>query len=310
VTLITASRCLEGIVICADSQQISVVDGVEYRMSVQKIEHYRTNTCDLAIAGGGSSKLIVSFCLLMKRKLDATDIQDLGMLRDLVEIELAEFYRTDVALDQNKSEEDLTFLIAAVVAGQYEAWRSQGIRLQPIQQYGAELIGHEEELYAAIARRHHYPRMQIVQAVLAGIHVLAIAEETSNYVRGPMSVAIVTSAGIKMPPDVYVKDMASRLANFETKLTRLFILCADLNVSATVLKGEIDVIAQDAMVLHERHVALFGKPVIAVPAYTTGMFEYCGEGGDIPPLAIKESSNKSRVFGMNDDGEWAPAPGD
>jgi len=248
MTLIAGFRCKEGIVFCADSQETINVDGVDYRMSVQKIEPHVAEKRHISIAGSGNSTLIESFIIRAQRAVDVSTASSVEQLHTLLESELRGFYEEDVRLCPDEDKAIKLFIAAAIRPAGYQAWVSEGIKLRPMRAW--ELNGHEEALYRATAMRLYAQDMNIAQGILAGIYVLTIAEETSNYVRGPMSVAIVRENGIWMEESAYIEGMQKRLADYDHDIHRLFLACADIGVHVHELDKIISDFGKAATELH------------------------------------------------------------
>ena len=66
MTLISAWRCNEGYVLCADSQE-TVAD---YRATVQKITPLAMGNYQVIVAGSGAADLIESFGIVLQRRFD------------------------------------------------------------------------------------------------------------------------------------------------------------------------------------------------------------------------------------------------
>jgi hypothetical protein len=129
---------------------------------------------------------------------------------------------------------------------------SEGIVLRPLR--SPELIGWENELYAETAKRFFSAGMTITQAVLASIYTLTVAVNTSNYVRDPLSVAIIDGNGIRLEDNAYVKKLEERLDDYETQINRVFLACADTTVSVPSLEDQLDQFKAAALQLHKAHI--------------------------------------------------------
>jgi hypothetical protein len=254
VTLIAAKRCPGAAILCADSQETVNVDGIDYRMSVQKVTPHVTASCQMTLAGSGHADLIEAFVIRVERKLDAITVGTIAEVQALIESELEDFYARDVALCPDPPEEKRVklFIAAAIPNAEYEVWVTEGIRLRPIQEH--ELNGHQEPLYEATAKRLYSSGMTIAQAILASIYVLTIAEETSNYVRGPMSVAVIDKHGIWMEDEHYVETVRRRLQQYERDVNAIFLACADTGLSVDLLRKKIEAFSESALALHRQHI--------------------------------------------------------
>ena len=80
-----------------------------------------------------------------------------------------------------------------------------------------ELNGWNHRLYTETAKRLFRPQMTISQAALASIYTLTIAKDSSNWIRNPFSVAIVSKDGIWLEDVNYVEKMENRLRDYENQ---------------------------------------------------------------------------------------------
>ena len=96
--------------------------------------------------------------------------------------------------------------------------------------------------------------MPLAHAVLLGIHTLTVAEETSNSVRGPMSVSVVSRRGIYREPEADIKAITDRLKEYEDQLAKLFLLYSDVTTSSIKFKTQLEGFSKTAIALREAHV--------------------------------------------------------
>lgn len=266
MTLIAAVPCQEGFVIAADSQEtITQWDGTEwteYRRTVQKIEPREMGNFSVVVAGAGNADLIESFIPQLAKKLEREPGDTLEDFIRATEELLASFYEKDVSLCPDKS---LGMFVAAVPKKKVECgvWVQQNIRLVPVRKQ--ELIGWEHALYANVSDRLCAITMTMPQAVLAAIYILTVAEQTSNYVRGPMSVAVVRDNGIWMEEADYVGTMTERLKLYDQQLNRIFLACADTSIHAYNLKKLLDEFSFSVLELHRHQIDENAQEMIYSP---------------------------------------------
>jgi hypothetical protein len=259
VTLVCAWKCLNSMssmhdayVIHADSQE-STETG--YRVSVQKIMPDRIGSFEMLVSGSGIGTLVKAFIIRLKRRLRADLPTDVDQFIQAVESELERFYEHDIALYPASNEDDkaLEFLVAAAFPekGQCGAWTTEHIILRPIED--CELLGWKIDLYKHISKRFYAPEMSIAQAFLAGIYLCSVAEETSNYIKGPLSVAIVWPGSITMQDGEYIASTAKRLKDYERRINALFLECADSSVPVDKLQETLSEFSSSALLLHRYH---------------------------------------------------------
>jgi hypothetical protein len=258
MTLIATFPARDGFVVCADTQETCPSfdlqgNTYELRKAVQKIKPERVGNYDIAIAGSGHAGLIDSFIVRAHRAVSSDQSAPSSIaLRDVLESQLAVFYQNDVAIcpDTDKGFK-LFILFFCFDTKEYGVWESEQSVLRDVS--GPELIGWEHQLYSGAAKKLFHPDMTIAQAVLAGLSILAIGEETINYIRGPFHVAVIRENGIWMEPPGYIAVMSERLRSYEEHINRLFLACADTEISPQQFEEVIDAFAEQATLLHKQH---------------------------------------------------------
>jgi len=249
MTLVAAVRSDAGIAIAADAQE-TVGD---CRRAVQKIQARTLGGVQFLIAGSGHADLIDSFILRMERVMLGADVSTLQEFVSLVETELYDFYLTDVAWcpDQDKS---MRLVIGAAVekTEECDVWVSKGIRIHSIGAYG--LVGWDDTMYHGVIQRLVFPAISLAQATLAALYVIGTAKETSNYVGGDVSMALVLPKAIWPEPPEYVKEMETRLKDYEREVSPILLACADTGLSADELSERLGTFATAVSDLHLKHI--------------------------------------------------------
>jgi hypothetical protein len=251
VTLIAALPCHNAVVLCADSQETIE----RYRCSRQKITAERMGFLGqfaVVIAGAGYSHIIDAFVLCLRDRFAQFGSSDLDEFRRIVENEIRNF-RKDELVYHPRSHRYLDIIIAAVSTEEtYGAWTVKASKLQPISNE-AVIVGWNVPFYLATLKQFYNSSMSISQAVLAGIRVLTIAENTSNDVRGPMSVAVLSPAGVCMEPSGIITAVQRHLGEFAKVVDRAFLVCADSGLYISQLKELLAQFSDSAMRLHKQH---------------------------------------------------------
>ena len=259
MTLLACIPCakLSAFVMCADSQEtVEEFDANgnsigSYRRTVQKIKPLNFSDLQVVIAGSGNPKLIEAFIELLKRSLIPQPCKSMAELVNLVELKLIDFYRDNVPIAADKT---LAMFIGCSLKSTHEigAWIQTDTILIPIVE--PVLEGWSETLYVKILESVCTGDLTKEQATLAGVYVLKVAEATSNYVREPMSVVVIDGEGVHEVPQEYVRDVAGRLVEYERRLNRLFLACADTRVATHELEDAIEEFKATAVALHRRDI--------------------------------------------------------
>jgi len=162
----------------------------------------------------------------LQENIARSEIASLPDLKLFIHGELLDFQRSEAVLYPRK-ERRMQFLIAARMHNDrsYAVWKTTASRLAEVRDLA--LVGWEEPLYEAIAKRLYRADLTLEQAELAAAYVLTIGEETSNFIRGPMTVAIVRDSEIRLETSNRVRQMVERLKEFESSINNLFLACAE-----------------------------------------------------------------------------------
>ena len=257
MTLIAAFRCQGGLVLAADSQETIIDDlGNEYRKTVQKISPRKIGSYEVAFAGAGNAGLIEALILQFEAALaDDTSLTGIKAFRKFAEKQIRQFYEDDVRLCPDADKGFIFFIAAASPSTQeFEGWITEQTRLRPIALDKPELIGVEYGLYTQTARRLFVKDMMMSQAILASIYVLNLAEQTSNWVRGPMSVVAVKGNGVWEEKPEHVKRMQDRISEYEQQINAIFLACADTSIPVHKLHETITDFSEVALALHRQHI--------------------------------------------------------
>jgi hypothetical protein len=254
VTLIVAVPCKDGFVMAADSQETitewddSARDYVQFRKTVQKIPAIEMGEFSVIIAGSGNTDLIESFIVVLKRRFINEKADRIDDFVAITESTLEDFHNRKV---KEATCQDLAMFFAAVPKKQGEmgVWRQMHTTLVPIT--APEMIGCNEAIYVDALARTCTKDMTPLQGILAALHVLSIAENTSNSVKGPMHVAMITPNVIWTENEKYIRAMTENLKIFEREIGRVFIACADTSIHASQLEKTLHEFSAFAVHMHK-----------------------------------------------------------
>lgn len=246
MTLIAAFRTKDGVAICADSQE-TVGD---FRQTVQKIAPISVAGYQLVIAGSGDANPIEGFIIRVHRRFSQENLPpatDRALF--LLEDELALFYSNDLAPNQSMK---LFIAVSCPASKEYKVWVSYQHILKELGD--VELIGWDEPLYKVTATRMYRPNMSLQQAVIAAVNVLVIGEESSNYIKGPFSLAIIRENGVWIETEEYINTLRDRLNKFEAYTNQILLACADTSIYSRDLHKALVNFAITAQTMHEEQI--------------------------------------------------------
>jgi 20S proteasome alpha/beta subunit len=243
VTLIAAFRCTDGAIICADSQETI---GTHHRVSVQKIAPFEVgDKIQIVIAGSAeNAELADAFIETLREELQDKNITTLKEFKREAQRCLAQFVRDEASL-WPRNERWMRFIVAARIAeqpprsgesvnvhglGVAQVWETKSTRLVAVEKYA--LVGCEEHLYRRAVDRLFRAPLPISRAIPLAMHLFSLAEDTSNYVRGPISVAVVTNTSpiLIENPDA-IQEFEAMTEVYTGALEDMLLSCADTALS-------------------------------------------------------------------------------
>ena len=226
MTLIAGIKCVDGDVICSDSQE-TVGD---LRSSAEKLDVWTEGNVGIAIAGSGDNgELIDSFVERLRDELaNNQNVNSLKTLKDLIQVEMRQF-QLDEAASYSKSERRMRFVIGARLLSTNERafWSSKANSLKAIQAYDLIGFGDERYRFAMEAYLNPNPRPTIAQGIFLGLYVMWLGEQTSNYVKSPVHIAVVKDGLVIREPQQKIDALFQRVKLFSAQFDKLFLSCPD-----------------------------------------------------------------------------------
>ena len=201
MTLILGWRSVDAITVFADAQE-TVGD---HRVAVKKLTSHCNDNLSVLVAGSGPAPLVESFTIILERGLRGRQVATLDEFLALAEASLICLHETDVRLQPGKNK-SVRFIVAAHCSStkEYDAWYSRNVRFQSIKEF--EIPGWDEPIYRTLAQRLYTPDPGSGYALICGAYLFRLGQETSNYVGGPISAAVVEPNGMVMINETDMKS--------------------------------------------------------------------------------------------------------
>lgn len=266
MTLIAAFKCSDGAVICADSQETIG----SYRRSVQKIEPMDCGNFQIAIGGSGENgDLIDGFVQRIKTNIQQAAIDTLSELEIKIHSELLDYRNNEISSYRPKERRmELIICCRSLKSIGYSLWRTKGARLVAIQQY--ELVGWDEYRYYDIVSRLYSQTMPMTQGVLLGLHLFTVAEETSIYIKKPITIVLADGAGIWSEKSEFIKEMEKSVAEFSRTLDSLTLACPDVSISLEQFKEKLAQFEEKALKLRADYLQAIADQILRVGSPNQG----------------------------------------
>ena len=232
MTLLAAFRCEigghPGVVICADSQETSG----DYRIEVKKLEAKSLGNYELIRCGAGNTaELIDGQVRAIEQNIPHWPaLLSEEEIRLRLERLLLGFNARHVVQFQAADEDKIfkfIFCLRDKQSTNIYLWKSSGTVILPVESYA--LLGWEEAVYDYEVRRLHRPDLTGAQAILLGIHLFSVAQN-SLYISRPTQVVIVHHDGVHVEDAGYIRDLEARLWSYNNALANLFLACPDTSM--------------------------------------------------------------------------------
>lgn len=228
MTLIAGFKCADGYVICADSQETVG----SYRATRQKLVPIAVGKVQMAIAGSGDGDLIDAFVGRFSQKYQQSEIAELDSAVQVFKDDLLAFVK-EKKVKIRKIDSTFRFLLGAYSEKDKKCRLWKTITGDPIEVTDYALVGVEDERYEYAARNFYRAGMPISQGVFLGLYLMWLAEQTSNYVKAPISVGILKDNGLYFEDSKKINSIDQKVRLFTAQFEAQFLACSD-----TGLQGE------------------------------------------------------------------------
>ena len=223
MTLIAGFKCSDGYVLCSDSQETKG----NFRTNRQKMTPKLCGNVWLAIAGAGSNgEVIDAFAERLHENTLTANVTSLPALKRFIQRELLDF-RKNEASEYSKTDRAMGLIIGAslIEPASCVVWKASASRLIEVE--GFALEGHGDERYDDVPTRLYRKDLTTAEGIFLGLHLMSLAEQTSNYVKAPVTVVIVRPGGMHQENSETLAKLHQRVKLFEAQFDGLFLACPD-----------------------------------------------------------------------------------
>ena len=265
MTLFAGFRCADQrnanehiFVICADSQEtIEEPDGSSYRVSLQKIEPKTCGNFDLAIGGSSANGELLDACVYhIQESVSGFSKKTIPDLKEFISDQLLHFGKNDAKLYSPKERTVSLLIMARAHHGPFvELWQNKAAKLLPIKR--RILIGWREYLYQHALERlypENGPLLPPQQAVLLGLDLLKLAEDTCNYVKAPITVIVGHRGTIRQLSADKVRKSKERIEIFRSQVDRILLSLSDHTIHRRQYEAQLEEFKKTALQLRDEYV--------------------------------------------------------
>jgi hypothetical protein len=256
VTLIAGFQCTDGAIVVADSQETVG----NYRVSCQKISPVEAANFEVVIAGSGNGDLVDAFVQRIQDELENADVNTPREFKKFAQEQLLDFLRNEASLHPKK-DRDMRLMVAGhsrTLPALFGMWESRSSRLIPVQKYS--LVGFEAPIYRHAVDRLFIEPIPISRAIPLAMYLFSLAEDTSNYVKSPVSIVIITgNSPMFSETKETIEDFEAMAQVYMAALERMFLVCADTRTSSATFSKQFGTFTETILRLRWDYLQAAGK---------------------------------------------------
>jgi hypothetical protein len=104
-------------------------------------------------------------------------------------------------------------------------WKTVATRLTEVEQFA--LVGNDDYKYEYAMKNHYREDITIAQGLFLGLYIMWLAEQTSNFVKSPISAVVLRDNIMTPQPDKLMDELLQRVKLFTAQFENLFLACPD-----------------------------------------------------------------------------------
>ncbi len=201
-------------------------------MSVDKIEPQKLGSYDAVIAGAGHADLVDGFAESLADQIETWEASlTESELKSKIRSVVLDYHRNEVAVCPAE-DKDIEFVVclkdrSEITANVY-LWTIRTTAVKRVKKYA--VIGWEEGIYRHDIDRHYKENEKTLFSMLVGIHVLLLAEKTSNNIGGPTKIVVAAPIGFRAIAAEDVAELDRRVSEFDSVIDRLRLRICDTTI--------------------------------------------------------------------------------
>jgi hypothetical protein len=230
MTYISAFRCLNGLVMCADTQE--TIDGpASEKQYSEKLYVLENRSYPLAIGGAGLPEPIEALSQEVMNRVEREKPPTIRELRDLIASSIEYVYQHDLPVSAwPKQYRTAEYLIAAKPPrDNFVILRVKGKRIY--RAGNKAIIGYATAPNYALLKRLHRDNLVLHQGVLLALYLVTHAKAVNEGVGFDTQVAVVIDAGAWLEPKNEIVDMENRFNEITAKVDQLLLASSDLGMT-------------------------------------------------------------------------------
>jgi hypothetical protein len=256
MTYISAFECLDGVVLCADTQETHEArtgykDEKEY---VEKLYGPENLSYPIAVGGAGLDEPIEAFSLELFERIEKQQPQNLAELRAVIKAALEEVHSSDAKVSAWPGMYRTTKCIVAAKPPEDEfgIFVTTGKRLSYRKQEPV-IIGYETPANKAVLKRMYRAGLTMQQAVMLAIYLLSQSKARDVGVGGDPRIIVVTDAGAFIDDPDYVTNSERLIGEFTTLIDELFLRCIDASTPPSQFPSLLPIFGASVTELRARY---------------------------------------------------------
>ena len=222
VSYIAALRCLEGVVLVADTQE-TIADQKQYCEKLTVSEKY-----PIAVGGAGIDEITDAFSQEVISRIESTQPTTEQEIATEIKSALRDVYQNDVPISAIPKQYRTAAFIVAVKSGndRVAIFRTQGKRVYSVA--NRVIIGYATAPNNALLKRLHQPLLTMHRTVLLATYLVSQSKMLDEAVGGETRVALVTPYLSCFDNPAHIASVEARAKEFISIMDELFLESADL----------------------------------------------------------------------------------
>ncbi|MGA7766798.1 MAG: hypothetical protein WCA27_11320 [Candidatus Sulfotelmatobacter sp.] len=256
MTYIAAFECVEGIVMCADTQETheagrGYADEKEY---VEKLYVPENLSFPIAVGGAGLDEPIEALSLELFERVEKKPPVSVADLRAVIQAAINEVHKSDAKVSAWPQMYRTTRCIVAAkpLNEQFAIFTLTGQRVS-YRKREPVIIGYDTPANKALLTRLYRPGLTMQQAVMLAIYLLSQSKTRDVGVGGDPRIAVVTVAGASIDDPEYVTNSEQRILEFINLMDELFLQCIDSSTPPSVFPEVIELFQKSVTALRSRY---------------------------------------------------------
>ena len=256
MTYIAAFDCIEGIVMCADTQETWESSGKykDEKSYAEKLYVPENLSFPIAVGGAGCVEPIEALALELFERIEKKAPATIRDLRTTIQESIDFVHSSDATVSSwPKTYGTAKWIVAGKpTEDEFAVFIVTGRRVSQ-RKKEPEIIGYRTPTNKALLKRLYRPGLTMQQAVMLAVYLLSQSKVLDVGVGGDPRIAVITANGAFIDDPEYVTNSEQRILDFTNLIDELFLHCVDSSTPPSVFPEIIDLFQKSVTALRSRY---------------------------------------------------------